>query len=270
MTVKIGHACIDENGKIHGGTAGDQTGKEVCTRTWYAGGWTVLLRPKNPVIAEKMARACEAGCANNKIGYDQYQRNTLRKRAKAAGWDLNKITTKCECDCSSFMTICAEAAGIDMDGIYINGNAPTTSTMRFKFKSTGAFDALTDSKYLTGTGYLQRGDILVKEGTHTVMVLNNGSNAVEEDVEKTTYKVGQVYTLQVELKVRKGPGTSFPAKKYEELTVDGRKHDADGDGALDAGTKVTCRAVEEVDGDIWIRCPSGWLAAYYGGSTYIK
>lgn len=269
MTVKIGHACIDENGKIHGGAAGDQTGKEVCTRTWYAGGWTVLLRPKNPVMAEKMARACEAGCANNKIGYDQYQRNTLRKRAKAAGWDLAKITAACECDCSSFISVCAEAAGVNMDDAYTNGNSPTTSTMRSKYKATGAFNALTDSKYLTGSGYLQRGDILVKEGTHTVMVLNNGSNTVE-DAEKPTYKVGQVYTLQVELKVRKGPGTSYAAKKYEELTDSGKKCDADGDGALDAGTRVTCKEVLKMDEDIWIRCPSGWLAAVYSGKVYIK
>ena len=30
--IKIGHASIDENGKITGGKAGDQTGKEVCIR----------------------------------------------------------------------------------------------------------------------------------------------------------------------------------------------------------------------------------------------
>ena len=112
-----------------------------------------------------------------KIGYDQYQRNTLRTKAKAADWNLGKITAACECDCSSFMTVCAEAAGIKMSGTYTSGNAPTTSTMRKKFKATGAFDVLTSSKYLKGTDYLKRGDILVKEGSHTVMVLSNGAKA---------------------------------------------------------------------------------------------
>lgn len=175
MAVKIGHASIDERGKINSGTAGDQTGKEVCTRSWYAGGWTVLLRPKSSTVAEKMAKACEAGCANSRIGYDQYQRNTLRAKAKAAGWNLSKITAACECDCSSFMTVCAEAAGVSMSGTYTSGNAPTTSTMRAKFKSTGAFTVLTGSKYLNGSDYLKRGDVLVKEGSHTVMVLSNGA-----------------------------------------------------------------------------------------------
>lgn len=175
MAVKIGHASKDERGKINSGKAGDQTGKEVCTRDWYAGGWTVLLRPKSSTVAEKMAKACEAGCANSKIGYDQYQRNALRTKAKAAGWNLSKIAAACECDCSSFMTVCAEAAGVKMDGTYTRGNAPTTSTMRAKFKATGAFEVLTASKYLSGSDYLKRGDVLVKEGSHTVMALSNGA-----------------------------------------------------------------------------------------------
>ena len=62
MAIRIGHASIDENGKITGGTSGDQNGKEVCTRNWYDGGWEFLARPKNAQVAEKMASACEAGC----------------------------------------------------------------------------------------------------------------------------------------------------------------------------------------------------------------
>ena len=271
MSVKIGHACIDENGTIHGGTAGDQTWKEVCTRKWYAGGWTVLLRPKDSGVAEKMAKACEAGCANNKIGYDQYQRNTLRTRAKAAGWDLAKITAACECDCSSFMTVCAEAAGIDMESTYTSGNAPTTSTMRAKFKSTGAFEVLTKNKYLSGSSYLRRGDILVKEGSHTVMALSNGSATTSNtSASAPSYTVGKNYMLQVELKIRTGPGTDYPAKTHRQLSAGGQSHDADGDGALDKGTVITCQEVRKIGDDIWIRCPSGWLAAYYNGKEYIR
>ena len=210
MAVKIGHASKDENGKISRGTAGDQTGKEVCTRNWYAGGWTVLLRPKSSTVAEKMAKACEAGCGNKKIGYDQYQRNTLRTKAKAASWNLSKITAACECDCSSFMTVCAEAAGINMSGTYTSGNAPTTSTMRAKFKATGAFDVLTASKYLKGSEYLKRGDILVREGSHTVMVLSNGA-AVPKTAAVAKYgPVGSLagtYKTTANLNMRTNAGT---------------------------------------------------------------
>ena len=194
MSVKIGHASIDERGKVNSGTAGDQTGREVCTRSWYNKGWSVLLRPKSATVAEKMAKACEAGCSNSNIGYDQYQRNTLRTQAKAVGWDLSKITKACETDCSAFMTVCAEAAGVDVSGCYTSGNAPTTYNMRAKFKATGAFEVLTDSKYLTNPDYLKRGDVLVYEKGHTVMVLSHGSKA---------------------------GGASVPAQKSDKLTVDG-------------------------------------------------
>ena len=35
MAVLIGSARIDENGRAHGGKAGDQNGKEVSTQNWY-------------------------------------------------------------------------------------------------------------------------------------------------------------------------------------------------------------------------------------------
>lgn len=42
----IVHASIDENGTIKGKTPGDQTGKEICTRSYYEhrSGWTYHLR----------------------------------------------------------------------------------------------------------------------------------------------------------------------------------------------------------------------------------
>lgn len=173
MAIKIGHAASDERGKSKGGQAGDQTYGEVCTRSWYSSPWDVILRCTDPAKAEAMAKACEAGCANNKIGYDQSQRNTLNNKAKAVGYNLKKITDNCECDCSSFMTVCAQAAGIDIP--YTSGNAPYTGNMRSKFVSTGHFKAYTAKKYLTSDNYLQRGDILINSNGHTAMALGNGS-----------------------------------------------------------------------------------------------
>ena len=76
--------------------------------------------------------------------------------------------------------------------------------------------------------------------------------------------------IQTELKVREGAGTIYRAKSHSELTEDGRKHDADGDGALDKGTRVTCKEWKQVGEDIWMRVPSGWIAAVYHGKIYIK
>lgn len=180
MPIKIGHASCDECKRIKNGTSGDQNGKEVCIRSWYSKPWKLVLRCRDSIKAEKMAAACEQACANPAIGYDQNQRNTLNTHAKQTGYDLSKITTPCECDCSSFMTVCAQAAGIPIP--YNGTNAPTTSTLKTAFTQTGLFEVLTTSKYLTSDAYLKRGDILVAPGSHTVMALENGSK-----IQQATY-----------------------------------------------------------------------------------
>lgn len=173
MTVRIGHASIDENGKATGGSAGDQTGKEVVIRNWYNKPWNVVLRPKSAAVAELSARACEAACANPNVGYDQGGRNTLYAKAKAADFDLSAVGA-CECDCSSLMHVCAIAGGANLT---YSSNGYTTRTMVSAFVASGDYEKLTDSKYLDSDKYLKRGDILVKEGSHTAMVLTDGSAA---------------------------------------------------------------------------------------------
>lgn len=106
-------------------------------------------------------------------------------------------------------------------------------------------------------------------GSVTKTKLENVYDA-RTSIEKTIYKVGTVYTLQAEMKVREGAGTTFRAKRHSELTEDGRNHDADGDGCLDKGTRVTCKEVKKVGNDTWIRTPSGWIAAIYDSKVYIK
>lgn len=173
MAIKIGHASVDERGKASGGVAGDQTGKEVCVRSWYSGGWHTVLRPKSGELAEKSAKACEAACRNPNIGYDQAGRNSLYAAAKAVQFDLSKIDKPCECDCSSLMHVCIIAGGSRMA---YGANGTTTSIMVREIMNTGDYQKLTDSKYLTSDKYLRRGDILVKKG-HTAMVLEDGEAA---------------------------------------------------------------------------------------------
>lgn len=94
-----------------------------------------------------------------------------------------------------------------------------------------------------------------------------------EKVKETTgavYVAGKVYTTKVDaLSVRKKAGTNYVRKTYKQLTADAKKH-AYPSGHLKKGTSVTCLETKNVGSDIWIRIPSGWCAAYYGGSWYIK
>lgn len=187
MAVKIGHASIDENGKISGGKSGDQTAKELCTRNWYNNKWNKVIRAKDPKVAEKIAVAMEQACANDNIGYDQKERNTLYTQAKATGWDLSKITTKCECDCSSLVAVCVNASGITVSKDIYTGNEARA------LEATGAFTILTASKYLTTDAYLERGDVLLKEGSHTAVVLSNGAGGSNNTpTQVSEYKVGDI------------------------------------------------------------------------------
>lgn len=178
---RIGHASIGSGGKTRGDKAGDNNGREVCFSTWNKRNWSYVLRAKDKDIAEKIAKNCELGCLNDKIGYDMNQRNTLRTQAKLVGMQLDRINVDCECDCSSFVSVCCECSGIPIP--YPNGNAPTTSTIKTQFCNTGYFDLLTEDKYISSDNFLCRGDILVAAGQHVVIILEDGVMADISKVE---------------------------------------------------------------------------------------
>lgn len=93
----------------------------------------------------------------------------------------------------------------------------------------------------------------------------------EKTENKESYKVGATYTLQVNLNVRIGAGTSYKNKKYSELTKDGRKHALNiSKAVLKRGTKVTCLKVIKVKDEIWLEIPSGYICAKYGVKVYVK
>ncbi|MBQ1985495.1 MAG: peptidoglycan-binding protein [Clostridia bacterium] len=173
MAVYVGSARSDENGGAHSGKAGDQkNGKEVSTQKWYkhSKGWRVF-RAKDPAARDKIAAAMEAACNNNKIGYDQWQRHTLYKAAQKVGFDISKVKTACETDCSALVRTCLAYAGIK--GI---PESFRTYNMPSAMLKTGKIAELKGSKYTDQSTYLGRGDILVTPVSgHTVVVLDNGA-----------------------------------------------------------------------------------------------
>lgn len=93
----------------------------------------------------------------------------------------------------------------------------------------------------------------------------------EKESKKEDYTIGNTYTLQVNLNVRMGAGTSYKNKKYAELTKDGRKHALNISNAiLKRGTKVTCLNVIKVKDETWLEIPSGFICAKYGEKVYVK
>ena len=205
--VMLGYAAKDERGSYSGGQPGDQSGKEVYINGWYSQGWNVVLRPKSDKLAEAIAQQCEAGCKNDNIGYSQSARNTIYIEVQKVGMDLAQIKTPCNCDCSSFVGTVCICAGLPAKDFY-SGNMPVTSNLRDCCLATGQFNALSGQKYTRQKDYLKRGDILLNESAHVVIVLSDGKKVEKNNETVTPTKEGFPYKVRVtakSLNVRKSP-----------------------------------------------------------------
>lgn len=244
MAVKIGSARIDERGRISGGKAGDQTGREVATENWYrhSKGWRVL-RANDPAQAEKMAKCMETACANNHIGYDQVQRNTLYTAAKPYGFDVGKVNTNVETDCSALVRVCAAYAGIECADFYTANEAST-------LLKTGKFTELKESKYTNSSEYLRRGDVLVtKTKGHTVIILTNGPKSGNTPAPSPEYKLGD--------RILRNGCEGADVKEYQELLIQagGDLSPWGADGDFGDTTELETRKLQkklgvDVDGEV--------------------
>ena len=86
------------------------------------------------------------------------------------------------------------------------------------------------------------------------------------------YFLGETYKTNVNLFVRVAPEGNKVLISL--MTKDGKRHsydDGNGYAILRKGTRVTCLGVNELsNGDIWIKIPSGYIAAYYKGKVYVE
>lgn len=160
--VLLAHASIAENGKVSG-SPGDQTGKEVCVRSYYKNNWTHILRPKKVETAVALAQEALLIANNPNIGYCQTHRNTALQEYKKCS-DISKIEQKCDVDCSSFVTLAAIASGVPLS---ISSNSLTTRNMISGFLTTGEFDEIP----FQSESQLRTGDILLKKGRHVAIVV---------------------------------------------------------------------------------------------------
>lgn len=174
--VIIGSARIDENGHASGGKAGDQTGNEVCIQEYYPHkkGWRVI-RAKDAAVREAIAQNMEWACANDYIGYDQGQNQTLYEIAQYVGFNCSYVATPCETDCARLVRVCVLYAGIRVSDFY-------TTTEADALLATGAFEEVSVSLPYG----LLRGDILVtKTKGHTVVALTNGDGTTGKETGNT-------------------------------------------------------------------------------------
>lgn len=250
MNVLIGHASISEKGTING-AKGDSTKKEVCTRVWYSKPWDFMAIHPDAIVRERHAKAIEAACANDNIGYGQSDRNTLNTLAKAVQYDLSKVG-KCNCDCSSLQNVAAVASGAS--GVSYGSNGWVTSNMKAKLKAAG-YIIITDSKYLTSEVYCVRGAIYVKASSHTVCGLQNGSKAND-----TLVKAG----------IAKGSTESGEADKKNVKIDYARSKDNSLKGTYTVTAALNLRAGAGKKKDIIAVMPQGAEVKCYGYYTSVS
>ena len=145
MANLISHSRIDENGKAHGGVAGDQNLREVCIQDWWDMPANRVLRIENEAVRKQFANNMIDIANNNNVGYDQWQRNTLLIEGIKVNFDFTKIAVPCECDCSSdvvtallgaIYTILGKDAYLKAYSILVvDGNCATTRNMRSRMTS---------------------------------------------------------------------------------------------------------------------------------------
>jgi hypothetical protein len=175
----ISNSGSDENGGTKGGAAGDQTGKEFRLRSWYPRPWTCVLRWPDINVGTLLAELGIDAALNNKIGYDQWQRDTYWKQLKAVGYLPKNVAVACEEDCTAGVNANVHAAAYLLDIPALKAIPETgvrSSNMR-KYYSAAGFAVLTDSKYLTSGDYLLPGDILLYDNHHAATNVTKGSKA---------------------------------------------------------------------------------------------
>lgn len=221
MISNCGH---DENNKYHGGAAGDQTGGEWTLRSWYNRQWDCVLRYPDKKVAQAIANEAIDAANNNNIGYDQWQRLTFWEELRRSDYKAAKITKKCETDCSAGGMSIVKAVGY-LFGIkkLQNVQLVTTPYMKRELQAAG-FEVLTFSKYRISETYLEPGDILLNEKSHTAIEVGTGKKKEETGgkciVELTELKKGmkstEVKSLQILLKA-----AGYKGADKKVLTIDG-------------------------------------------------
>lgn len=164
----ISNSGSDENGGIKGGKAGDQSKKEWYLRKWYSRPWTCVLRFPDIIVGTLIAQLAVDAALNDRIGYDQGQRDTFWREVRKVGYLPALVKIACEEDCTAGVNALVHCAAYLLEIPELKKIPETgvrSGNMRRLFKAAG-FKVLTDSKYLKSGDYLLPGDILLYDNHH--------------------------------------------------------------------------------------------------------
>lgn len=195
MATYIAQASCDENGKYVGGQAGNQSGTELNTRQIWDNNWLTLVVWKDAKAANACATAASQAVSNMHIGYDQNERNTILPPAEAASYVLSKITTDCECDCSSLASVCGIAAGAAKSIMYAGNNLGYTGNLAERLDQTGLVTVYRRLSYSEILSKAQVGSILISSGHAVIVVSGNAATGSSSSGSTVTVASGTIEEL---------------------------------------------------------------------------
>lgn len=192
MISNCGH---DENGKYSGGKPGDQTGGEWTIREWYKRPWNFVARYPDDKIRNEIAADAEKAAKNNNIGYSQSDRISFWNALVAAKYNIDKITKKCNADCSSGAAAIVKGIGCKNNIAALKTEVSekmTTFNSREMLRKAG-FQILTAAKYLNSDNYLLPGDILVNDNHHMAINLSTGAKVqkIQNEPKKSAEEIAK-------------------------------------------------------------------------------
>lgn len=151
--VMIGNAVTDKRDYV----------RQVEIQRWYCNdgnaAWTAVARPKDTSIAAIIAAQMIYACNNNHIVYSKAKRAEVYNAIKS-GILMQNIDTESHCDCTSLVTACLLAAGIDLKPLV--GDIPYSGNIVTALKKSEQFDIFGDVAHTHAASGLLLGDILIR------------------------------------------------------------------------------------------------------------
>ena len=233
------------------------------------------------ICSTVIAQACiESAYGTSSLGYKYHNYFGMKCGQSWKGRSVN-LSTKEEYTVGHLTTIKDNFRVYDNMEEGVKGYYDFISTKRYANLKT-AESALVYAERLKADGYATSSKYV-----NTLMTTVNKWNLTEWDKpsanksepkfgigiadEVPWYQVGKTYKTNVNLFIRVIPAGE--KKSLSELTKNGKQNsydDGNGLAILRKGSKVTCQGLVDVGKDIWMKIPSGYIAAYYGGKQYVE
>ena len=231
------------------------------------------------ICSTVIAQACiESAYGTSSLGYKYHNYFGMKCGQSWKGKSVN-LSTKEEYTIGHLTTIKDNFRVYDTMEDGVKGYYDFISTKRYSNLKTADTSQLYAERlkadgYATSSSYVNTLMNTCKKWNLAEWDNFNGKPSVSDKTDTNVipdYRLGQTYKTNANLFIRVEPeGDKMP---LDLITKNGKQNsydDGNGYAILRKGTKVSCKGVNTIGKDVWIKIPSGYIAAYYKGKIYVE